>query len=129
MKFILALLLLIPSLSWGNKNKDSTLGAQLYTECNDLIDGWERFNKNDDTRDFMIYQYSHLLIGYISGINTASINSDTIGVEIFDDSTNPEFLFQYILNYCKQNNDDRLWQSFMRYFLEKKNLGKTLPND
>ena len=129
MKILLTLIVLIPSLSWGNKNKDSILGAPLYTKCNDLIDGWDRFKSDESIRITMINQYSHLLIGYISGFNLASEDSDLIGVEIFEDSMNPEFLFQYIINYCKQNKDDRLWQSFMRYLLEKKNLGKTLPND
>lgn len=127
MKTLFALLLLIPNLSWGEKNKDFVYGAQFLTECRVIVDAWNKYRHNENTKNMMIFQYSHLLIGYVSGFNgLASKTNNYSGVEIFQDSGNPEFLFQYIINYCNQNKEDLLWNVFHNYVTEKINLGKTI---
>ena len=105
-----------------NKLTQNGISSIFLKSCSELLDVYEKAEKVDDT-DLITNMFGMAFLGVITGYNIAShmkTPDQGFGVETY--STDPDFLFQYLVNKCKKNPDDNMAVPMLEYISEQAQL-------
>ena len=105
MKTLLTLLLLIPSLSWGENHSGHF--AYMTQECGSLTVEWEDNRINTE----------NYVWGALSGSVTAF---NAILGEYVGEQSNNQSMLQVISNYCRENPLEKLYEAVSHTYIQVK---------
>ena len=131
MKKLLILLLLIPNLILAKPVYDTSMDAltqsgmslSLAKRCSEIVNIWNKAKEEGkQAEQMMSTTYGMVMIGMITGYNFANHDHNGgYGLEV--SRTDPQFLFQYLMNECQQDLKMLIGIIMFKYIREQKELG------